>query len=307
MSKTVEILLATYNGELYIREQLDSILNQDYQDWIVRACDDHSNDATYEILLEYQNKYPDNFMIERNQVGYGSAKLNFMHLLRNSTGDYVMCCDQDDVWLHNKISLTLQEMKRIENKDMPVLVHTDLKVVDFQTNVLSESFFEHSNFKRDFGLKDLLIQNFVTGCTMMMNRPLVQLLNRIEDYNDILMHDWVAAIVAAGVGAIGFVDTPTMLYRQHGVNSVGAKKYGLSLLWEKVKSHSMKQSLIDTTLQAGQIVHTYDDVLHNDDYQLIDAYSHLWEKGKIRRIQFYLKHKVLKKGLPRIFCQLIIG
>lgn len=307
MSEKVEILLATYNGELYIREQLDSILNQDYQEWVVRACDDNSNDATYDILLEYQKKYPNKFLVERNQVGYGSAKLNFMHLLRKSTCDYVMCCDQDDIWLHNKISLTLQEMQRLENNQMPVLVHTDLKVVDAKKNVLSESFFAHSNFKKEFKLNDLLIQNFVTGCTMMMNRPLIQLLNRMEECEDVLMHDWMAAIVAVSLGTIGFVDVPTMLYRQHGVNSVGAKRYGLSLFVEKIKNHSMKKSLIDTTVQAGRIACVYDGILCNDDCQLIYEYSRIWEKGKIRRIQFYLKHKILKNGLPRILCQLIIG
>lgn len=307
MQETVEILLATYNGECYIREQIDSILNQEYSNWIVRVCDDASTDHTYEILSEYRNRFPDKFILEKNQKGFGSAKLNFFHLIRQSSCDYVMCCDQDDVWLPNKISLTLQEMKRNEKEDMPVLVHTDLKVVDAKLHVLSESFFQHSNLRKSFEYRDILIQNHVTGCTMMMNRPLVDLLNMQENYEDILMHDWLAVIVAAGLGKVAFVDCPTMLYRQHAVNSVGAKKYGLALLISKLKNNSIRKSLIATTGQAAQIAKTYEQEFCKENYELALQYSQIFEKNKIKRSRFYFKNKIWKKGLPRQIWQLILG
>ena len=307
MQDKVEILLATYNGERYIRQQLDSILNQDYENWLVRACDDASTDDTYEILTEYKEKFPDKFIMEKRQTGFGSAKLNFAHLIKNSSCDYVMCCDQDDVWLPNKISLTLQEMKKNEKAGLPVLVHTDLKVVDAELHVVSGSFFEHSNYNKKPQYKDLLIQNHVTGCTMMMNRPLVDLVNLQEDYDDILMHDWLAAIVAAGLGKVAFVDCPTMLYRQHAVNSVGAKKYGLALLISKLRNRSIKKSLIAATRQAEQIANTYEHQLDKQLYQLAYQYSQIFKKNKIQRIQFYFSNKVWKKGLPRQIWQLILG
>lgn len=307
MQETVEILLATYNGECYIREQIDSILNQEYSNWIVRACDDASTDHTYEILSEYRNRFPDKFILEKNQKGFGSAKLNFFHLIRESSCDYVMCCDQDDVWLPNKISLTLQEMKRNEKEDMPVLVHTDLKVVDAKLHVLSESFFQHSNLRKSFEYRDILIQNHVTGCTMMMNRPLVDLLNMQDNYDIILMHDWLAAVVATGLGKVAFVDCPTMLYRQHAVNSVGAKKYGLALLLSKLQNNSIKKSLVDTTRQAEQIAKTYQNELKSEEYQLTYQYARLFGRSKFYRVWFYFKNKVWKKGLPRQIWQLILG
>lgn len=307
MQDKVEILLATYNGEHYIREQLDSILNQDYENWIVRASDDASTDNTYEILMEYKERFPDKFMIEERQTGFGSAKLNFFHLMRQSTCDYVMCCDQDDVWLPNKISLTLQTMKQSEEANIPVLVHTDLKVVDANLNVLSESFFEHSNYNKAPEYKDLLIQNHVTGCTMMMNRALVDLINMEDDYRFVFMHDWLAAILAAGFGKLAFVDCPTMLYRQHAVNSVGAKKYGLALLVSKLRNRSIRKSLIDTTLQAGQIAKTYQAQLNETTYQLTYQYAQIFNRNKIYRILFYFRKKIWKKGLPRQVWQLILG
>lgn len=303
----IEILLATYNGEKYIKEQLDSILNQDYENWIVRACDDASKDSTFEILKRYQEKYPDKFIVERNEKGTGSAKLNFFHLIKSSTCDYVMCCDQDDVWLPNKISLTYDEMKQNESEGIPVLIHTDLKVVDQDLNILGESFFEYSNLNKNLTFKDLLIQNSVTGCTMMMNKDLVSLVKKETNFKDILMHDWLLAILAAAKGRIGFVDCPTMLYRQHSVNSVGAKRYGISLFISKLKNSDIRRSLEDTALQAAQISKTYKDDLSQDLYYLISEYSNIFSKNKLQRIYFYLKHRVLKRGISRKICQILLG
>lgn len=315
MQEKIEILLATYNGERYIREQLDSILKQDYENWLIRACDDASTDHTYEILTEYKEKFPNHFLITKNEKRFGSAKLNFFSLIKQSSADYVMCCDQDDVWLPNKISLTMKEMKRQEagrgsawqKSEIPILVHTDLKVVDADLQVVSESFFEHSNLRKEFGYKDVLIQNHVTGCTMMMNKALVTLINFENEYENILMHDWLAAIVGVGLGKVAFVDQPTMLYRQHAVNSVGAKKYGLALLIFKLKNNSIRKSLVDTTKQAEEIAKTYQDELPRDLYQLTNRYAQIYGKGKFYRMGFYVKNRIWKKGLPRQIWQLILG
>ena len=303
----VEILLATYNGEQYIEEQIESIMQQEYTNWIVRACDDASSDRTYEILQEYQEKFPDKFVIEKKEKGSGSAKFNFFYLLKQSTCDYVMCCDQDDVWLPNKISLTMQEMNKQEDSNVPVLVHTDLKVVDDKLEVIGESFFAHSNLRKSFTYPEVLIQNHVTGCTMMMNRALVNLLIEEVDYKRILMHDWLAAIVATGFGKVGFVDCPTMLYRQHAINSVGAKKYGFALLVSKLKNNSIRKSLMDTTKQAGEIAEAYGDKFDEETYQLTSQYAKIFERNKIYRACFYMKNKIWKKGLPRKVWQLILG
>lgn len=307
MQDKIEILLATYNGERYIGEQIESIINQDYENWVVRACDDASTDRTYEILKEYQEKFPDKFVIEKREKGSGSAKLNFFHLIKQSTCSYVMCCDQDDVWLPNKISLTMQEMKKCEEAGGPILVHTDLKVVDEKLQVLGESFSAHSNLRKAFGYRDVLIQNHVTGCTMMMNRALVELLSVKMDYEHILMHDWLAAIVATAFGKVGFVDCPTMLYRQHAINSVGAKKYGFALLISKLKNNSIRKSLVDTTKQAEQVAKAYGDKFDEETYQLTSQYAQIFERNKIYRACFYIKNKTWKKGLPRQIWQLILG
>ena len=141
----------------------------------------------------------------------------------------------------------------------------------------------------------------------MMNRPMVTLVSLVEDCDRILMHDWVASILATSVGKVAFVDTPTMLYRQHAINSVGAKKYGFALFITKLKEAKMKRSLVDTAVQAAEIAKLYQDILDKEKYEFIHQYGTLWEKNKAKRICFYLKNKVLKKGLPRKVCQLIVG
>jgi hypothetical protein len=132
-------------------------------------------------------------------------------------------------------------------------------------------------------------------------------MSRVEDCDKILMHDWLASILATSVGKVAFVDTPTMLYRQHGINSVGAKKYGLALFISKLKEAKMRQSLVDTTIQANVVAGLYQDILDKEKYEFIQQYGTLWKKNKVQRIRFYLKNRVLKKGLPRKICQLIVG
>ena len=142
---------------------------------------------------------------------------------------------------------------------------------------------------------------------MMMNRALVDLLSVEMEYDSILMHDWQAAIVATALGKVGFVDCPTMLYRQHAINSVGAKKYGLALLISKLKANSIKKSLEDTTRQAGRIATVYQEQFDEERYQFTVKYSKIFEKGKLYRMCFYIRNKIWKKGLPRQVWQLILG
>lgn len=331
----IEILLAARNGEKYIGQLLDSLLAQDYENWVVRACDDASSDRTYEILSGYKNRYPDRFMIERSEKGHGGAKENFFHLIKQSTCDYVMFCDHDDVWLPDKISVTYAGMKEAE-EDMrdgrphvpdyaedlslkegaarsegetciPILVHTDLKVVSADLAVISDSFIRHSNLRKHFNFRDELILNSVTGCTVMINRPLVNLLCMQETYGNVIMHDWYAALIASAIGKVKFIDKSTILYRQHGGNEVGAKRYGLSLFAAKLRDGKMTGAVLSTMRQAEELSSVYARMLPEREKKLASGYAALADKGKIAKWAFYISKGVWKKGLPRKIGQLIFG
>ena len=229
----VGILMATYNGEKFLAEQLDSIINQTYKNWILVIHDDGSTDSTINIIKEYVNKYPDKIILVEDGIKCGGAKENFFHLINiaksNFTFDYIMFSDQDDVWLPEKIEITLNKMIETENKygkNKPILVHTDLKVVDKTLNLIHPSFWGYQKINPyDNSLNCLFLENTVTGCTMMINKVLF---DKIIVNKNAMVHDWwIALICRINDGLIIPIEKQTILYRQHEKNDIGAKEASL--------------------------------------------------------------------------------
>ena len=235
----IAILMATYNGEKYICQQIDSILSQTCKDWELYIHDDGSADNTIAAVESYVEKYPNKIhLIDGKSTG--GAKYNFFYLFGQVEAPYYMTCDQDDVWLDKKIELTYDKMLAIENKaDVPCLVYTELRVVDSELNTIADTMSKYQSLdchKRT--INQFILQNSVTGCTMMVNRALRDKMLRITDIDNTIMHDWWAALVAAQFGKTAFIDEPTILYRQHGDNSLGALginklSYIVRRVWQK--------------------------------------------------------------------------
>ena len=149
----------------------------------------------------------------------------FGELLEDSDADYMALCDQDDVWLPGRIAKPLERVRAVEREQgaaTPILAHTDLAVVDENLDTIAPSFwaYRHLDPYRGSELNRLLVQNVVTGCTTIINRALARLACPIPE--SIPMHDWWLALVASAFGRIETVPEATVLYRQHGNNSVGA-------------------------------------------------------------------------------------
>lgn len=222
----INILLSTYNSEKYLKEQLNSILDQTFAEWLVIVRDDQSNDSTVEILNSYTLKYPDKFTIIKNgNVNLGPCK-SFEKLLESAKDEYIMFCDHDDVWLSNKLELLVNKIKETENvfSNKPVLVHSDLYVVDNNLNIISESFWEYSNLKPEYSLdyKKIAIRNCVTGCSLIFNKKTIDYILPFPNF--ISMHDRWVAMVVAYYGRIAWINDKTVLYRQHENNVIGAQK-----------------------------------------------------------------------------------
>jgi glycosyltransferase involved in cell wall biosynthesis len=219
----VVILLATCNGEKYIKEQLDSLFTQTYGNWTLYIHDDGSSDKTLEIINKYCNNH-DNIHILTDNKRKG-AKNSFIWLLEQVNADYYMFCDQDDVWLPFKIEKVLEKMLLLEklNPNKAVLVNTDLIVVDNNLDIIALSFWKYSkiNPKLLQNFEYLSVCNFITGCTMMINNKVKNLSLPIA--RDAIMHDAWIALNVANNGIIDYIDIPTVLYRQHTANVVGAK------------------------------------------------------------------------------------
>jgi glycosyltransferase involved in cell wall biosynthesis len=295
----VEILLATFNGEKYIVEQLDSILNQTYRNIKITIHDDGSSDRTLEILRDYSKRYPEIINLIDDGISTGSAVRNFEFLLKNSSEEYIMFADQDDVWLPNKIELTLNKMLEIESKygkDTPLLVYTDVKVVDEDLNILSESLWDYTKVDgRNRTFSRCLETAVGLGFTMMINKRSKEL--SLPFPQNVIMHDhWVSLVVSA-FGEIEYIDITTGLYRQHRKNVAGVQKFGIGTLKEKIlrfqeELSRFKEDLKVRQNQARDFFEMYGNSLPNNLKEIILFYINAQKTNRFVRI-----FKVLKFGL----------
>lgn len=219
----VEILLSTYNGEAYLEELLDSLMAQTYQDWSLTIRDDGSTDSTIDIISEYQHKYGEKITLMDGRKNIGTIK-SFELLLQQSIAEYVMLCDQDDVWMPDKIMLSLQRMKEEENGDKSIarLVFTDLCVTDEHLNTVNPSYLKQNRIRLDLNMRFnyICVANCAAGCTMMLNRAAVHTVLPFPD--TIPIHDWWIAAMVAKHGKLTCINHATILYRQHGNNQYGS-------------------------------------------------------------------------------------
>ena len=302
----IAILMATYNGEKYICQQIDSILSQTCKDWELYIHDDGSTDNTIAVVESYVEKYPNKIhLIDGKSTG--GAKYNFFYMFGQVEAPYYMTCDQDDVWLDKKIELTYDKMLTIENKaDVPCLVYTELRVVDSELNTIADTMSGYQSLdchKRT--INQFILQNSVTGCTMMVNRALRDKMLRITDIDNTIMHDWWAARVAAQFGKTAFIDEPTILYRQHGDNSLGALginklSYIVRRVWQKKQ---IQESMRLGRLQAREFAKTYN--LPADS--LAVRYAALEGKSRRVRQRFYKENDMYKTGTMRRLGQAVWG
>ncbi|WP_243370836.1 glycosyltransferase family 2 protein [Geotalea sp. SG265] len=294
----VDLLLATFNGEHYLGEQLVSLFAQTCQDWRMIISDDGSTDDTRAIIESCQTAHGNVTSLSSTDTTLGPCG-NFARLLQHSTADYVMFCDQDDVWLPRKIEKTLAKMGEMEahyGKEMPLLVHSDLKVVDCALQPLAPSFWRYHGTNPDaIAFNRLLVQNVATGCTVMINKPLRELALPIPA--EARMHDWWLCLVAAAFGRIGYVNEPTVLYRQHGRNDSGAKPTGFGVALDKILNPSTLISRDDFDLQlqrqAAVFLQRFGDRLPPQQRELLGIYSRLREQGRLKEAYRRLKYGFL--------------
>jgi glycosyltransferase involved in cell wall biosynthesis len=305
----ISILVATYNGENYIADQLESLLNQTYQNFKVFVRDDCSTDNTLQVLERYHMQYPNKIYFSKSDSNSGSAKHTFFTLMLQHKDDFVMLCDQDDVWKPNKIEISLCEMNRMRNQygaDTPILVHTDLTVVDENLSLINPSYKKmlDADYSRK-KLNHLLSQNILTGCTSMLNLPLANLINKEPEF--CIMHDWWIIMVASCFGYISGLDKQTMYYRQHKNNSVGAVnvkdiKYQIS---KALHSDDIRTALNDTYIQAQNFLDVYQDKLSTEQVELIENYISIPNLSKIEKIELLIRKDFFKNTLSRKVAQLL--
>lgn len=306
----ITILMATFNGEKYVEEQIESLLNQTYKDFKIIICDDCSTDNTYSILKQYQEKYSEKIKVFKTEKNTGSAKYNFLNMIINYKDDYVMFCDQDDVWKSDKIQLTLNEMKRMESihkKETPIVVHTDLTIVDDKLNVLYESF--KYQMKADYNktkINNVVIQNNLTGCTGMINRALSEMIVKEPDY--FVMHDWWVMLIGSAFGVISHVDKSTIMYRQHRENQVGAGNIrSLSYRINRfINIEKIKKAVDETYIQTESFVKIYEEYMNDELKSLLINYTKIPTLNKLSRIICIFKYRFFKNNFSREIAHILV-
>lgn len=304
----IEVLMAVYNGSAYIREQIDSILNQTYENWHLTISDDGSTDGTDLIADEYAAKYPEQITRVYSGVRFGNARDHFMWLSENCTSRYMLYSDQDDVFNPEKMSRLMDAMQNAERqwgRDLPILVFSDQTVVDEKLNVIEPSLMRCQKQAFDsFDYHALLIQNGVTGGAMMVNRPLCSLAVQCRSRERIIMHDWWMAATAARFGKIIYLDEPLSLYRQHGGNSVGAKRVGSAgyIAGMMGNLRGVREMILRKKSQAGVFEETYTALLTAEDRQFLSRM-----KQSRSGIRFYLKNRGYIHGFFRFMGWVMLG
>jgi len=233
--KSVCIIMATYNGERFLKEQLDSILGQTYKDWMLFVSDDGSTDNTLKILKEYQEKLgKDKLIIAKNNRDKHGAKENFCFAIDNAPeADYYFFSDQDDVWKKDKVELQVREIQKLKG---PALVYCDAEIVDqdlkpVSKKTLSEQF---TKMPKKHTLARSFLANRVAGCTMCLNKELLDAAKGLEA-SKIIMHDFYIVLYALSYGSLKFLDKTLNFYRQHEYNVMGAgTDYVQTSLFQKV-------------------------------------------------------------------------
>ena len=307
-SVMVEILLASYNGEAYICEQIDSILHQTDECWHLTVSDDGSSDRTPEILDEYVDRYPDKITRVYSGRRFGNARDHFFWLIDQCNADYMMTCDQDDYWHHEKVQKQLGKLVNMENEfgsGMPLLVFSDQTPTDVHRTPIALSLMRYQNqFFDYFDYRSILMQNVVTGGAMAFNRALAELAMRCVDPQQTIMHDWWMAAVAARFGKIVYIDEPLSDYRQHGTNSVGAKDVRSAAHVFNKLSHieAIRKTTRDKKRQACAFADTYALCLGKED----EAFLAPFVKDKSGPL-FYWKHRELIHGFFRLAGMMVLG
>ena len=222
MENTIDILLATYNGEKYVKEQIESILNQTYKNIHLIISDDCSKDNTREILKQYEKDSRIDIYYQTTNLGYIK---NFEFLISKVENDIYMLSDQDDVWLPEKVEKSY-EFLREKNAD---LVFGDLKVVNQNLEEIYPSFNDYMLLTRKIN-KCIsayylnYLYNCVTGCTLMSKKEYIKYFMPIPNNSKYVVHDhWIALMISLH-GKLAYIPEKYILYRQHGDNQIGTEK-----------------------------------------------------------------------------------
>jgi len=296
----VLILLPVFNGGRHLQSQLDSLLAQSIQNSLIVCRDDGSSDDSAAILEQYAQQWPHRFRIVKTSAGNLGASANVSLLMRSvlenellssTRPPYIALSDQDDCWYPEKLArcLALMDSEEQKNPELPMLIHSDLRVVAEDGTLIASSFADYQALKplrNSFASQ--LVCNTVTGCTALMNSVLLKKALPIPP--QAIMHDWWLGLVALAFGRACYIDAPLLDYRQHDANTIGAREYQTGGHFFKRLLDVSKNPIFQSTAQQAQIFASqHNDTLSSKQRLILGA-------GKALAID----NPVLQKSIYRV-------
>ena len=283
-NKKIDILMATYNGEKYLVEQLDSIINQTYHNWNLLIRDDNSTDKTLEIIQNYHKKDKRIKILKDNKGNLGIVR-NFEELLKSSESEFIMFSDQDDIWVENKLDMYLKMIEKIKNKGF--MIHSDAILFDKnKSNILKDTFISKKAINR--GLENVFFNYFVQGATILISKEIKNFI--LPFPKEVYLHDRYIHLISELFFERIFVNKALIYYRQHGDNQIGAKNTIRELLSKRYFDERDRQLI-------KIIYNKYGSLLTDDKKKLIEEYFKITDIEK-NRFNRFLNLKKSKINIP---------
>lgn len=292
MNPKIEILMATYNGEKYIEEQIDSIINQTYTNWELLIRDDKSKDNTASIIEEYEKK-DSRIKLLRDEKGNLGFVKNFEELLKNSQKDFIMFSDQDDYWEPNKIEKYVEIINKLslKEKNIPLLIHSNSFVCDKKLKVKREKFINDCAQDKKY---DIVFFNYIVqGSTILINKKMVDF--ALPFSSNVTLHDRYLHLLAEFLGRRVFLNQSLMKYRQHDNNKIGANYSVLKKILKKKYFNEEDRKLII------EIRNKYVQSIEKEKLLKIDDYLKVTDLNRNKLNRFYDSFKFKMNQKKRIF------
>lgn len=307
--RKILILLAAYNGEKYLSEQIQSIQGQTILDWTLFVRDDGSEDSSKDIIKEFAARDSRIRLVDDENEGRGTSK-NFAALMEVALAegsDAIFFADQDDVWLPHKLCSQLKSLREMEEQyspGTPLLCYSDLEVVDEHLHQIHPSFMRYEKMRHEphNPIHVLLTQNLVTGCSVVINRSLLELATPIP--HGITLHDWWLGICAAACGRIGYIDEPLVQYRQHSRNQIGAMTLDRLVNFSAARKRlaTIRDHMLGPIGQAQVLrerIRGRNLSCSGDSLQVLDHFVTCLGQSVIRRLWTIYRSPLRRQGLLR--------
>lgn len=284
MEEIVDVLLTTYNTNIeYLKKQIDSILNQTYENINLIISDDASTkNEVIEILKKYkQNDKRIKLFLQEKNLGYNK---NFEFLLKQSTAKYISFSDHDDIWYPNKIEKCLEKLKE-ENVD---LVYCNAKQINKNGDIIQENYFKYKNVPLIKGKSKLAVTRCIgIGCSQIITR---KVRNRMIPFTDeVIAHDWLAAFIANEENGICYIEEPLFEYRLHEDNVFGGRSLSQNLSkWKEENGNTYNSYL---KYRENKVINK----AYLDGVQMCLQYSNNKENKKFIEVAI-IYYKNLKKS-----------